>query len=607
VAEDVPNPNGSGRHSQPAAKPRLLATSREDWALVWHQVRGQRRLIIAVAGLSVLGSLAEVTSLVVLGVLATKFISSGATKSSSRLSSLLELTTAQLIFLTLGTVVLAAVIDVLVGVLSARCVSLYELNIRERLPRAFADARWDVQEQQQPAEVQEIVVTGLSDARSGYRTMLSLLGTAVSLVLMGVSTIAIGGWYVIPIGILIVALSMAVRPASLATRRVAKQTQRMAIAYSLTFEEMVSLSMEVRLRRASAAMLARLVRRARSLERVRRRMYVLMNVTPIVYEAAGTIVILGTAGLLIQLDLIGPAALAPLALLSIRLVQYARSLQGSNQMIRASIPAFELIQERIDMYEASPEPERPEHAEGIGRIEFDTVSFRYPGASKDALHDVSFVIEANDTIGVIGPSGGGKSTMLQLLCALREPTSGEVRIDGVDLREVSLDSYYRSLGFAAQDARLFKGTVLENVLFFDAELTDADAKDACARSQLVNDVHGLVDGFETVVGPGTRGLSGGQRQRMGVARALVVQPQLLVLDEPTSALDVHTEQALTETLAELRGSVTLVIVAHRLSTLRLCDKVLIVNDGRIAAFGEREELERDNEYYSQALALARIV
>jgi ABC-type multidrug transport system fused ATPase/permease subunit len=243
--------------------------------------------------------------------------------------------------------------------------------------------------------------------------------------------------------------------------------------------------------------------------------------------------------------------------------------------------------------------------EGALSVELDGVSFSY-GDEATALTDVSFEIHAGEAIGVVGPSGAGKSTLVQLLLGLRPPTTGHLRVDGVAAAEFTRSSWTRRVSFVPQESALFDRSVLDNVICF-RDISRERALDALRAAHVLDEVLGLPDGLDTIVGEGGKRLSGGQRQRVCIARALAGEPDLLILDEPTSALDLASEEAIRQTLDAIMGRMTLIIVAHRMSTLRVCDKVLVINDGRLEAFAERARLEADNEYFSSAVKLAKLV
>jgi ABC-type multidrug transport system fused ATPase/permease subunit len=205
------------------------------------------------------------------------------------------------------------------------------------------------------------------------------------------------------------------------------------------------------------------------------------------------------------------------------------------------------------------------------------ISFRYPGASRPVLDEFSLIIAKNTSLGVIGPTGSGKSTFVDLLLGLYQPTTGEILIDDEPLTPALVPAWQASIGYVPQDIFLIDDTIARNIAFglANTEIDPARLREACAMAQLLEFIETeLPDGFDTIVGERGIRLSGGQRQRIGLSRALYHRPSLLILDEATSALDVATEARLLEALRSLAGKLTMVVAAHRLSTIAGCDKVV---------------------------------
>ena len=237
------------------------------------------------------------------------------------------------------------------------------------------------------------------------------------------------------------------------------------------------------------------------------------------------------------------------------------------------------------------------------RVEFDSVSFRYPGTERDILSNVSFAAEPGQTVAVLGTTGSGKSTLVNLLPRFYDVTGGAVRLDGHDVRDVTLSSLRRQIGIVLQETRLFSGTMRDNIAFGKPDATDEEVKEAARAAQADGFVSALPEGYATVIGERGLGLSGGQRQRVAIARALLVEPQLLILDDSTSAVDAETEAAIQETLDRLmrERSRTVFVIAQRVSTVRDADLILILDDGRIAASGTHEQLLQESELYNEIL------
>jgi ABC-type multidrug transport system fused ATPase/permease subunit len=236
-----------------------------------------------------------------------------------------------------------------------------------------------------------------------------------------------------------------------------------------------------------------------------------------------------------------------------------------------------------------------------GDVTFDGVSFSYEGAPAPALHHINLRIRCGESLGICGPTGGGKTTLVDLLVGLLEPTSGEIRIDDTDLRG-RVVAWQKNLGLVPQMIFLLDDTVRRNVAFGidDASIDETRVREAIDLAQLSEFIDSLPEGLDTVVGErGTR-LSGGQRQRVAIARALYREPSVLIFDEGTSALDNVTEAELIKTIERLSGNRTVVTVAHRLSTVRNADRVLVIEEGTITGQGIFDELARSHPFLAKA-------
>jgi len=230
-----------------------------------------------------------------------------------------------------------------------------------------------------------------------------------------------------------------------------------------------------------------------------------------------------------------------------------------------------------------------------GAVTYDDVQFAYAGET--VLSDVDFAVEGGKTVGVVGPTGAGKSTLLKLLPRLYDVDNGAVRIDGQDVRDVTLRSLRRSIGYVSQEPFLFFGTVRENIRYGTFDATDDEIERAARRAQADEFIENLPNGYETLVGERGVKLSGGQRQRLALARTMLKDPAILVLDEATSAVDTETEALIQDRLAEFAADRTTFVIAHRLSTVRTADRILVLDDGQVVEDGTHEGLlETDGLY-----------
>jgi len=224
-----------------------------------------------------------------------------------------------------------------------------------------------------------------------------------------------------------------------------------------------------------------------------------------------------------------------------------------------------------------------------GEVIFDRVSFSYD-AGKEVLHEVSFRSEPGTVTALVGPSGSGKSTIISLISAFHGPSAGTIRVDGLDLSTVRLDSFRTQLGVVLQDTFLFDGTIEENISFARPAATKAQILEACRIARVDEFAEGFEKKYDTIVGERGVKLSGGQRQRVSIARAILANPRILILDEATSSLDSESEALIQEGLKYLMKGRTTFVIAHRLSTIRRADQILVVEDGKIVERGTHESL-----------------
>lgn len=304
-----------------------------------------------------------------------------------------------------------------------------------------------------------------------------------------------------------------------------------------------------------------------------------------------------------------PGAVVSLALLLTRMYAPLTALAGARVEIMSALVSFERVFEVLDLKPLIEEkPDAKKVPEGPVPVEFDNVRFGYPSADKvslasleevasldtrggaEVLHGISFRAEPGQTVALVGSSGAGKSTVAQLLPRLYDVDEGAVRVGGVDVRDLSAESLRATLGMVTQDGHLFHDTVRANLLLARPGATDAELWDALRRSRLDDLVRSLPDGLDTVVGERGYRLSGGERQRMTIARLLLARQRVVILDEATAHLDNTSEAAVQEALTEALEGRTAIVIAHRLSTVRAADQILVVEAGRIVERGTHDAL-----------------
>jgi ATP-binding cassette subfamily B protein len=233
-----------------------------------------------------------------------------------------------------------------------------------------------------------------------------------------------------------------------------------------------------------------------------------------------------------------------------------------------------------------------------GQIEIKNLSFSYPGTSRRALKDINIDLMAGNTLGIIGTTGSGKTTLVNLLLRLFRVESGHVFMDGVDITEIPITILRDNIGCVPQDNFLFSASIKDNIEFFDPNYTDEEVEEASRISSVYENIVEFPDGFDTVVGERGITLSGGQKQRISIARAVIKDPSILVLDDSLSAVDTSTEEEILTNIKSILKGRTGIIIAHRTSTIRYADEIIVMDRGRIIERGSHDELlDKKGEYY----------
>lgn len=262
----------------------------------------------------------------------------------------------------------------------------------------------------------------------------------------------------------------------------------------------------------------------------------------------------------------------------------------------------------MEIYYSEPEivdlPDAVDHPERLkGRIEFKDVSFQYSDGKYPVLHDVNFTIEPGETVAIMGETGCGKTTLIQLIPRFFEPTRGHVYVDGVDVRKYKLHQLRKNIGLATQDVLLYSDTIDGNIAYGDPHIKPEEVVKFARYSAASDFIAKMPEGYDTIVGERGVGLSGGQKQRISLARALAVRPAILILDDTTSAVDMETEKQIQHSLKELDFPCTKIIIAQRISTTKAADKIMVIQNGSITECGNHSELVAKGGYYASLVNL----
>ncbi|MFE9470297.1 ABC transporter ATP-binding protein [Streptomyces griseofuscus] len=316
--------------------------------------------------------------------------------------------------------------------------------------------------------------------------------------------------------------------------------------------------------------------------------------------AAMPAVIYWTAGLALQFG--GPqvslGTIVAFVSLQQGLFRPAVSLLATGVQIQTSLALFQRIFEYLDLPIDITERPRPVHLDRVkGEVRFEEVGFRYDDKGDPVLDGIDITVPAGSSLAVVGPTGAGKSTLGYLVPRLYDVTDGRVTLDGVDVRDLDFDTLARAVGVVSQETYLFHASVAENLRFAKPGATDEELHAAARAAQIHEHIAALPDGYDTVVGERGHRFSGGEKQRLAIARTILRDPPVLILDEATSALDTRTEAAVQEAIDALSANRTTITIAHRLSTVRDADQIVVLDSGHVAERGTHEELlERDGRY-----------
>jgi ATP-binding cassette subfamily B protein len=351
--------------------------------------------------------------------------------------------------------------------------------------------------------------------------------------------------------------------------------------------------------------------------------------------AVGTALVYGLGGYYVISGVFTIGTIVAFSAYMVSLYNSVQALANAPVEFASSMVSFERVFEVIDLpREIDEKPDALELGVVKGEIRFDDVTFAYEAGDErflsdvhrygsvdsvtttlsegsrepedehhsqargNALEEVSFCVEPGQLTALVGPSGAGKTTLTYLIPRLYDPTSGSIRIDGIDLRDVTIDSLSRQIGMVTQETYLFHDTIRTNLLYAHLDATQAEIEDACRAANIHNFISDLPDGYDTVVGERGYRLSGGEKQRLSIARVILKDPRILVLDEATSSLDSESEALIQEALKRVMRERTSIVIAHRLSTILAADLILVVDRGRVVEQGDHTALLKREGLYA---------
>ena len=563
-----------------------------------------RARMVAIGATALVGGFIEAAQLYLVVAMATAL--AAGSKSLSLDMAILKggdvsrATALELSFVLLVVLVLLAIVNShLTGTVQSRALRL----ARRRTFSAYVRASWEVQSREAEGQLQQLLTgwvaqigAGSLQFTAGMTAALSFLAyLSAAFVLNPVASAAV------IVGVVVVGVFLI--PLMRASRRLARRTVSLNERYARHVAQAVRLSREVRVFDVGDEVDEAASAIALEAEDVGRRATFVSRLTPSVYQYSALLMLLLGMGVLGSIEDKNLGEVGAIVLLMVRSLTYGQRMVTAAQKLVEVGPMIDRVGSAAQLYGGSEVERAGAPLPSVEMIEIEDLDFGYT-STQLALADIDLRCERGAVIGLVGPSGSGKSTLTQILLRLREPEAGRYRVNGRDASSFALDDWYDAFAFVPQENHLLTGSIAENIRFYRADITDEEVEAAARAAHLHADIMSFPDGYATQVGPGLRDISGGQKQRLGLARGLAGRPSVLILDEPTSALDMRSEELIQRSLTELKGSVTLFVIAHRMSTLSICDRILVLEDGRIVGSGSHEELVTQRGFYLDAMRLA---
>jgi ATP-binding cassette subfamily B protein len=473
---------------------------------------------------------------------------------------------------------------------------------RSTIARSFLHASWGLQSAERQGHLQELLTVHATYASRTMDSLVMLVVSGLSLLALLISALAINALAAIVVGAAVAALALLMRPLRGAVRRRSRMTADADVEFATSITEVTSIAQEIKIFDAGDRVRDRVNRQIRAHRNALQRTRFLMQLVPGLYQGTALFLVVVALAVVYTVGFSRLSTLGAVVLILLRSLSFGQNLQTSFQGLHEGAPYLETLLAEQRRYDENAVDGGDQRLGRVGAVTFDDVSYAYqPG--RPVLHDLSFEAHRGEVIGIVGPSGAGKSTLVQLLLRLREPTSGRVLADGHDLRRLSLGGWYQRVSFVPQEPRLFSGSVGDNIRFFRDVTPEAIVR-AGKLANIHDEIRSWPAGYATPVGERGGELSLGQRQRLCIARSLVGDPDVLVLDEPTSSLDPRSEALVREALSTLAPNVTLFVIAHRLSTLDTCNRIMVLQAGRLQGFDEPRHLEHSSPFYREALRLS---
>jgi len=564
--------------------------------------RGQRARVVVLVIASVLAGFCESAILAAIAEAAATLVN-GVQSVHAVVGPLhLSLTVGVLLAVAFGLAVARLALQAPLSVVPARIAADVQTRLQRGLFEAYTRASWTEQSHDREGHLQELVSNQVIQATVSTLAATGLVTSVVTLVVLVLSAFLLNVVAAVAVSVVSVLMFLLLRPLNQLVSRWSRALSQAQMNLASGIGEATRVAQETQVFGVGAAQRRRTDELVFSARRFLYRTQIVVRFTPGVYGFFIYVLLVGGLAAVTVAHSGHVASLGAVVLLLVRAGGYGQQVQGGYQSLRQAAPYVERVQEAERRYAASAPITGDRRLPKVDAVAFEHVTFAYtPG--RPVLSDLSFEIAGGETIGIIGPSGAGKSTVVQLLLRLRTADSGQYLVNGVPAEQFALDDWHAKVAYVPQEPKLLHASVADNIRYF-RDIADEAVERAARLARIHDDVMTWTGGYETLIGPRADAVSGGQQQRICIARALAADPEILVLDEPTSALDPRSESLLQESLVGLKHGLTLVIVAHRMSTLDICDRVIVLADGHLEAFDTAVRLRQQNPYYRFASALS---
>lgn len=476
-----------------------------------------------------------------------------------------------------------------------------QAKLRREVLYGFQEASWEIQSQDREGHLQEIMTNQVNQASVGAGAATGLIASALSFTVLLATALLLN-----PVAVVVV-LGMAsilfaiMHPLRTRGRKKSRELSSAQLEVASMVGELNRTAEETQVFGVTKAQGQRLDDHIGAVRGLFIRSQAMLALAPNVYQSVLYLFMVIGLTAIYLVGVTDIPSLGAVVLLLVRAGTYGQAMQGGYQIVHQAMPFIETVSEKAKTYSGSRPEDGQAPLQAVHSLAFDRVSFGYR-PEIEVLSEMSFEVAAGEAIGLVGPSGAGKSSTVQILLRLRDPSSGRYLVNGIPAPEFSREDWQARVAYVPQEPHLIHASVAENIRYF-RNVTDEQVERAARLAHIHDDITRWQGGYGRIVGPRADAVSGGQQQRICLARALAAEPDILILDEPTSALDPHSEALVKRSLGELRHHLTLFVIAHGSTLLDICDRVMVIVDGRLEAFASPDSLADTSSYQRSIVGL----